>query len=276
MRIFDQVIKAVTIANASSYTFQGQDFPVIPPGFGVIGITFEWTGAGVFPDLSRVRVRAGDFLAVDIAPAGGGYLYFQRWIDRFARVRDQQNGSASGSQFILPLNLLDRIGDDAQDLCQLPRGRPLSAEIVNNSAATFTNMYVGLIMSNIEPAFAPQLLAFDCNVGANVNNGRLNQPPVNGIARAIALPHPSSNAPTRWKITHSIYGTLYNGRPLSFRASQRLDDRFADQTVVWLPIGDEDNGLPASPGDLIVEVDTAATTLIGVESAVWNILPLAT
>lgn len=272
MRIYKEIIGNRALTASAVNTLSGPDFPQIPAGFGVVGCVVTCTSASfTLADFLRIRMRAGEFLAMDINPTTT-YGYLIDWIARFARTR-ADSLVASSTQILLPFNLINRIDNLGQDACQLPRGRPLQLELQIGSGPVNPTVHIGLVLSNVTPAYAPQLFGWTLNVANGVTNGQCNPAPTNGILQAVGLPNPAANAPTRWKVSHARGGELHQGSPNGLIGSQRDESKFTDTTVIWLPIGD-DNGMATGPNELTIEVDTGSTSLSAVEGALWNLVPM--
>lgn len=276
MRILKEVVGNRLLTTNVVNTIAGPDWPTIPEGFGVIATIITMTSAAFsIQNLDRIRIRAGEYLAFDMNPVGT-YDYFPRLLARFAKNRaDTITDAATATSLIIPHFHLDRLEDMGQDECQLPRGRPLSMDLSIIGGPVAPTVHIGLLLSNQEPRFAPQMLGWTLNVAASSVNASTSRAPTNGILRAVALPNPAANNPTRWKINHARFGDLYPGNsPLGLIASQRCDDKFTDTTVIWLPVGD-DNGLPTGPNELTIECDSGTTSLAAVEGALWQLVPVA-
>lgn len=275
MRLVKEILGNRALTASAVNTLSGPDFPTVPDGWGVVGLGITCTSASFsIQDIDRIRMRCGEFLACDFDPVGT-YDYLTALLQRFGRNRyDVMTDANTMTSIIVPFNLFDRLSDRDADVCQLPRGRPLSLDLQIGSGPTNPTIHVVLILSNVAPSMSSQLLAWTVNVANGAVNGQVSRAPTNGILRAIGLPNPSANNPTRWRIQHSRAGDLYPGNsPLGLIASQRLDNHFTDTSVIWLPAGD-DNGLPTGPNELTIEVDTGSTSLAAVEAAIWQVIPL--
>lgn len=278
MRIIRENIGNRNLVADTTTTLSGSDFPRIPAGYGVVAVLLGLSSAGfTLANISRFRLRAGEFTAYDIQP-GVSPLYFLNWIGRFGEVRAGTMSTAS-TTVILPCNLIDRYDDGSQDVCQLPRGRDLSLDILLNGGLVNPTVKVGLLLSNQVPQFAPQLLGYALGVGASVPNGQANRAPTNGILRGFGMPVQNAtltNAAnwTKLNINHAKQGDIVQAvDTFGFMAAQRMDSIFLDTSVVWHEMGD-DNGIPTGPNDLTVTVDSGTTSLQNVEAAIWQLVPI--
>jgi hypothetical protein len=279
MRIIRENVGNRALVTDTVNTLSGSDFPRIPAGYGVIAVLLGLSSTGfTLANLSRFRLRAGEFTAYDIQP-GVAPLYFLDWIARFGENR-AGTMAVTSTTIALPCNMIDRYDDASQDRCQLPRGRDLSLDIGIIGTPTAPTVKVGLVLSNQTPEFAPQLTGYALGVAASTPNGQANRAPTNGILRAFGMPlqnaTPSNAANwSKLSISHAKQGDLVQAvSPYGFMAAQRMDNIFLDTTVIWHEIGD-DNGIPTGPNDLTVVVDSGTTTLANVEAAIWQLVPMA-
>jgi hypothetical protein len=279
MRIIREVLGNRLLTTDVVNTLSGPDFPTVPNGWGVTALLLHLNSASFsIQNLNRIRMKAGSFVACDFNPVGT-FDYFTTLIARFAENRaDTITDASTALTLKIPFNLFDRLDDASQDLCQLPRGQPLQLDLGITGSPVAPTVRVGLEISNVKPAFASQFLGWTINVANGATNGQVSRAPTNGVLRALGLPLPNAtltNAanPTRWRVTHARAGDLLPGNsPGIIMAAQRLDNKFTETSVLWLPIGD-DNGLPTGPNELTIEVDTGSTTLAAVEAALWQIIP---
>lgn len=279
MRIIRENIGNKALVTDTTNTLSGSDFPRIPPGYGVTAVLLGLSSAGfTLANLSRFRLRAGEFTAYDIQP-GVSPLYFLDWIARFGENRAGTMATTS-TTIILPCNMIDRYDDKSQDECQLPRGRDLSLDLSIIGSPAAPTVKVGLVLSNQTPVYAPQLLGYALGVGASVPNGLANRAPTNGILRGYGMPlqNAAPGNAANWSklvINHAKQGDIVQAvSPFGFMAAQRMDNIFLDTSVIWHEIGD-DNGIPTGPNDLTVTVDSGTTTLNAVEAAIWQLVPMA-
>jgi len=279
MRILRENIGNRLLVTDTVNTLSGSDFPKIPAGYGVIAVLLGLSSTGfTLANISRFRLRAGEFTAYDIQP-GVSPLYFLDWIARFGENRAGTMATTSNTLW-LPCNMIDRYDDASQDQCQLPRGRDLSLDIGIIGTPTAPTVKVGLVLSNQTPVYAPQLLGYALGVGASAPNGQANRAPTNGILRGFGMPLQNTtltNAAnwTKLSINHAKQGDIVQAvSPFGLMSAQRGDNIFLDTSVIWHEIGD-DNGIPTGPNDLTVVVDSGTTTLQNVEAAIWQLVPMA-
>lgn len=254
-------------------TFSGADLPRKPRGLGLIGFIYVLAGASNdISQHSRHRIRAGSRLICDFDPR----TYLRALFESQSLARNATIG-ANATGFTVMFNDFSKWNPDEADTCQFPVAAAGAEDDISpviefvTAALTTPTVQIGAIYTDQPAQTYSRFIGFDSNTGPSVTNGKIPVP-TRGLLRALLLPNPVSNAPTRYRVLASRQ-EMAIGTPSSILAAIRQDQPASITLPLVIPFA---NGLPAPEGTVQVEVDTGSTTLVGLDTAFWEIVPQGT
>lgn len=229
-------------------TFSQNDIPFPTKGASIVALHFDLSGAGnTLANILRIRMRANGLSYWDLTPTELRAYYA-------AFALSSLDFGASGTSFTLPFYLVDVEDEDAADRVAAPLNHNLQVDLAYGATAmTAPATFIGWTISDVDPIFAPTLIARPTNYAASQTNAKVNLAE-GGFMRALLLPNQSTGY-TRWRVVSNAE-QRYAGRPAIIQGANDYHDA---RTLAASFISAKFVGMPTvPPGGSYVEFDSGA------------------
>lgn len=239
-------------------------------------------------ELKRIRVKAANRPIIDV-PAERWIAYLERFSMSSKTYGESPVTHAADDfsyHFPIPLHFLDDDDEDVQDLCQFPANAPLTLELISGAnMETDTQVSVGWMTTDAEPAFFPLVLNQKLNFGASATRQRA-EIFQDGVLRGIGIPYAHLARLELWQdgdLKFDMSGLGSSSFPCNMIAeSQGVSAPYPNDVIsngdhIFLKDG-FDNGIPIRRGEgTVLFADTGSswpTSGPDDEVSVYSVVPI--